>query len=155
MLLGEAAAVKDLISRAAAAPDRIPGYAEWPFFARGARLEGTSYRLDLAVAELALDERDAALRELNSVLTMLNDMIASGVERYATYELRAKVFALEGQGDNAMRDLERAVKLGWRRSWWATHEPYFASLQPRSDFRELMTQVNRSNDRLTESIKTD
>jgi transcriptional activator of cad operon len=154
MLLGEAAAVKDLISRAVVAPDRIPGYAEWPFFARGARLEGTSYRLDLAVAELALDERDAALRELNTVLTMLNDMIASGVERNATYELRAKVFALQGLGDNAMRDLEKAVKLGWRRSWWATHEPYFASLQPRVDFRELMTQVNRSNDRLTESVKT-
>jgi tetratricopeptide (TPR) repeat protein len=155
MLLGEAAAVKDLISRAAVAPDRIAGYAEWPFFARGARLEGTCYRLDLAVAELALGERDSALRDLNTVLAMLNEMIASGVERNATYELRAKVFALEGQSDNAMRDLQKAVKLGWRRSWWATHEPYFASLQPRSDFQELMTQVSQSNDRLAESIKAD
>jgi TolB-like protein/Tfp pilus assembly protein PilF len=155
MLLGEAAAVKDLIARAVVAPDRIPGYAESPFFARGARLEGTSYRLDLAVAELALGDRDSALRELNNVLAMLNGMIASGVERNATYELRAKVYALEGQGDTAMQDLEKAVKLGWRRSWWATHEPYFASLQSRSDFQELMAQVSRSNDRLIENMKPD
>jgi transcriptional activator of cad operon len=155
MLLGDAAAVKDLISRAVVAPDRIPGYAESPFFARGARLEGTCYRMDLAVAELALGDRDSAQRELGTVLAMLNEMIASGVERNATYELRAKVYALEGQGDNAMRDLKKAVKLGWRRSWWATHEPYFGSLQPRSDFQELMAQVSRSNDRLTENMKPD
>ena len=155
MLLGDAAAVKDLISRAVVAPDRIPGYAESPFFARGARLEGTSYRIDLAVAELSLGDRSAALWELNDVLSMLNAMIASGVERNATYELRAKVYALEGQGDKAMRDLEKAVKLGWRRSWWATHEPYFAALQPRSDFQELMAQVSRSNDRLTQNMKPD
>jgi tetratricopeptide (TPR) repeat protein len=155
MLLGDATAVKDLISRAVAAPDRIPGFAEMPFFARGARLIGTSYRMDLAVSELALGDRASALRELNTVLAMLNEMIASGVERNATYELRAKVYALEGQGDDAMRDLGKAVKLGWRRSWWATHEPYFASLQPRSDFRDLMTRVSQSNDLLAESVKSD
>ncbi len=155
MLLGDAAAVKELIPRAAAAPDRSPGFADSPFFARGARLLGTSYRMDLAVAELALDDRASALSELNSVHTMLNEMIAAGVERNVTYELRAKVHALSGRGDEAMRDLERAVKLGWRRVWWATHEPYFASLRPRTDFQELMAQVNRSNVRLIETLKSE
>jgi tetratricopeptide (TPR) repeat protein len=155
MLLGEPAAVKELILRAVAAPDRIPGFAESPFFARGARLLGTSYRMDLAVAELALGDRASALRELSSVHSMLDAMIASGVERNATYALRAQVHALEGRSDEAMRDLGKAVKLGWRRAWWATHEPYFASLQPRSDFQELMAQVSRSNDRLSENMKAD
>jgi hypothetical protein len=86
---------------------------------------------------------------------MLDQMIAAGVERHATYELRAKVYALEGRGDDAMRDLGTAAKLGWRRTWWAMHEPYFASLQPRSDFQALMAQVSRSNDRLTEDMKVD
>jgi transcriptional activator of cad operon len=155
MLLGEAAPVKELIARALVAGDRIPGFAEDTWHARGARPEGTPYRLNLAVAELAHGDRASAQRELNPVLAMLDQMIAAGVERYGTYELRAKVYALEGRGADAMRDLDRAAKLGWRRTWWATHEPYFASLQPRSDFQALMAQVSRSNDRLTEDMKVD
>ena len=116
---------------------------------------GTPYRLDLAVAELALGDRASAQRELNTLLAMLNQMIAAGVERNATYELRAKVHALQGQGDEAMRDLGKAVKLGWRRAWWAAHEPYFASLQSRSDFQALMTQISQFNVRLIEQLNAD
>jgi len=155
LLLGEAPAVKGLLERALVAPDRQPGFAETPWYARGARAAGTSYRVDLAAADLAAGDRPAADRELNAVLTMLNTMIAAGVERNATYALRAKVYALKGQGDDAMRDLTKAVQLGWRRAWWAAHEPYFASLQSRSDFQVLMTQVNQSNEQLIAKLKID
>jgi TolB-like protein/DNA-binding winged helix-turn-helix (wHTH) protein/tetratricopeptide (TPR) repeat protein len=155
LVSGDALAAKELIARAVVAPDRDTGFAESPFYARGARIMGTSYRLDLAVADLALGDRLSAQRELESVLAMLNRMIAAGVERHGTYELRAKVYALEGRGEDAMRDLSKAAKLGWRRAWWATHEPYFASLWPRSDFQALISEVSRSNDRLTENIKPD
>ena len=155
LLLGDVSAVKELVSRAVAARDRIPGFAEDPWYARGGGVEGNPYRLNLAAAELALGDRSSAQAELNAVLAMLNKMIGAGVERHATYELRAKVYALEGQGDEAMRDLGRAAKLGWRRAWWATHEPYFASLWPRSDFQQLMAQVSRANDQLADNIKAD
>jgi transcriptional activator of cad operon len=154
MLLGDAPAVKSLIARALIAPDRETGSAESPWFARGAWPLGNSYRVDIAVADLALGDRASALRELETVLSMLNGMIDRGLERYGTYELRAKVYALEGKSDEAMKDLGKAVKLGWRRTWWATHEPYFASLRSRSDFQALMAEVSRSNDRLIEIIKS-
>lgn len=153
LLLGDAPAVRKLLMRALAAPDVVPGFAEQPFYARGERAMGTAYRLDLAASELALGDRPAALKDLQMVLSTIDKMIAAGVERYATYELRAKVLALEGRGDEAMRDLGKAAQMGWRRSWWATHEPYFASLQARSDFRTLVAQVNRSNDQLVEKIR--
>jgi transcriptional activator of cad operon len=155
LLLHEASAAKNLIARALIAADRPPGYAEAPWYARGTGPEGNSYRLDLAVAEMMLGEQAAAKRDLDTVLAMLNSMIASGVERYGTYELRAKVYALQGREDDALRDLGKAVSLGWRRAWWAANEPYFASLQSRSDFQELLAQVNRSNDRLTKTLNTD
>jgi transcriptional activator of cad operon len=155
LLLGEASAAKELIARALVAPDRPAGFAETPWYARGARAMGTSYRVDLAAADLVLGETEAAQHDLNPVLGMLNRMIAAGVERNATYELRAKVYALEGRGDDAMRDLRKAVELGWRRSWWAAHEPYFASLKSRSDFQALMAQVSQSNDQLTAKLKAE
>jgi len=155
LLLNDATAAKNLIARAVIAADRPPGYAEAPWYARGAGPEGNSYRLDRAVAEMMLGERAAAKQDLDTVLAMLNNMIASGVERYGTYELRAKVYALQGRGDDALRDLGKAVNLGWRRAWWAANEPYFASLQSRSDFQSLLAQVSRSNDRLTKDLNTD
>jgi tetratricopeptide (TPR) repeat protein len=150
LLLGDAAAVKGLIGRALSAPDR-PVYPE-TWYARGEDTF-TSYRIDLASAELALGDRPSAQRELNTVLEMVNRMIAAGVKRYATYELRAKVYALLGQGDDAMRDLDTAAKLGWRRVWWAGHEPYFASLRPRNDFQALITRISQSNDQLIAKLK--
>jgi transcriptional activator of cad operon len=155
MLLGEAPAAKELIARALLAPDRELGFAEDPWSARAATPVGSSYRIDLAVADITLGDQVSAQRELETVLTMLNAMIGAGVERSGTYELRAKVYALKGQGDDAMRDLNKAASLGWRRAWWALHEPYFASLRSRSDFQALMTRVNRSNDRLISTIEAD
>jgi TolB-like protein/DNA-binding winged helix-turn-helix (wHTH) protein len=152
LLLGDAPAAKTLIARALDSPDREAGYAELPWYARGERATGTSYRVDLATAELSLGERAAGERHLNDVLVMLNQMIAAGVERNATYELRAKIYALEGRVDDAMRDLSKAEQLGWRRAWWATHEPYFTSLRPRSDFQSLIARVSRSNDQLVKRL---
>jgi transcriptional activator of cad operon len=152
LLLGDADAAKQLIARALLAPDLIPGFAELPFYATTTRSVGSSYRLDLAAADLALGDRESADKELSSVLEMLNKMIGDGIERNATYELRAKAYALKGQGDDAMRELDKAAKRGWRRAWWATHEPYLASLRPRSDFQALISEIDRSNDRLAEKL---
>jgi TolB-like protein/DNA-binding winged helix-turn-helix (wHTH) protein len=154
MVLGDAPAVKKLIARALVAPDREPGLADLAWYARGESM-WPSYRIDLAVAELALGDRPAADHELNTVLAMLNGMIGAGVKRHGTYELRAKVYALKGQGDAAMRDLDTAVKLGWRGAWWATHEPYLQSLRDRSDFQALMARVSGSNDQLIAKLNPD
>jgi tetratricopeptide (TPR) repeat protein len=116
---------------------------------------GTSYRIDLATAELSLGERAEAKRELDIVLAMLNRMIAAGVERYATYELRAKVYALKGRSDDAMHDLNKAAALGWRRIWWARREPYFATLESRSDYQALLARVAASNEKLVEKVQAD
>jgi tetratricopeptide (TPR) repeat protein len=153
LLLGDAAAVKALVARALVAPDRLPGFAESPWYARGERAIAISYRLDLAAADIALGDRIAATREADIVLAMVNKMIAGGVERYATYELRAEVYALQGKNDEAMQDLTKAAQLGWHRAWWATHEPYLTGLRNRSDFKALIAQVNRSNDLLINKLK--
>jgi transcriptional activator of cad operon len=155
LMLEDAPAVKGLIARALTASDRVPEFAETPWYARGERAAGISYRLDLAAAQIQLGDRTSAIRELESVLAMVNNMIDAGVERYATYELRAKIYALQGKGDDAMRDLNKAVKLGWRRAWWAMNEPYLAALRGRSDFQALVGQVDRSNQQIIEKLSAD
>jgi hypothetical protein len=77
-------------------------------------------------------------------------MMDAGVERHATYALRAKTHALLGEPEAAMQDLTRASELGWRAVWQARHEPFFTSLRSREDFQALMVKVSRSNDGLLE-----
>jgi TolB-like protein/DNA-binding winged helix-turn-helix (wHTH) protein/Tfp pilus assembly protein PilF len=149
LMLGEPKAARELMARAVAAPDRVPGLDDAPWDARA----GTSYRVDLAVADLDLGDHPAAAQELTRVRSMLDEMIAAGVQRHAVFELRAKVLALQGDANGAVRDLQKAAQLGWRRSWWAEKEPYFASLRPRTDYQAVIAKVNQSNEQLIQVIE--
>jgi tetratricopeptide (TPR) repeat protein len=153
LVIGDPAGTKRLIARALQAADRPTGYADSPWHLRGARAAGTSYRVDLAAAEIALGDRASADRELNSVLAMVNAMIGAGVERNATYELRARIHALKGEADEAIRDLDHAARSGWRGAWWALNEPYFATLRSRTDFRSLIDRINQSNQEMIKKIQ--
>jgi TolB-like protein/Tfp pilus assembly protein PilF len=146
LLLGAAAAVEDLIARAVAAADRSSDFVDTPWTAR----RGESCQLELAAAELDAGESAAAHHRLELLLDRLNRMMDAGVERHATYALRAKTHALLGEPEAAMQDLTRASELGWRAVWQARHEPFFTSLRSREDFQALMVKVSRSNDGLLE-----
>jgi TolB-like protein/DNA-binding winged helix-turn-helix (wHTH) protein/tetratricopeptide (TPR) repeat protein len=148
LLLGEPKAAADLIDRALAAPDRDPELMDTPWSARS----GESCQLVLAAAEMQMGERSAAAARLAGLLSMLDGMIGAGVERSATYALRAEAQAMLGHGDAAIQDLNKAAALGWRRAWWAQHEPYFASLRSRADFQQLMNRVDESNARLLNDL---
>jgi transcriptional activator of cad operon len=149
LLLEEPRAAEGLITRALEAHDREPELTNTPWSAR----VGESSGRNLAWAELESGEKSAALPRLDALVAMLDRMISSGVERHSTYELRAQAQAMRGHADEAMQDLMRASSLGWRRVWWAEHEPYLASLRSRSDFQILMARVSRSNDRLLDELK--
>jgi transcriptional activator of cad operon len=148
LLLGEPKAAADLIGRALAAPDRDPELTDTPWSARS----GESCQLVLAGAEIQMAEHSAAAARLTGLVGMLDSMIGAGVERAATYALRAEAQAMLGHGDAAIQDLHRAAGLGWRRAWWAEREPYFTSLRSRPDFQQLMNTVNESNARLLHDI---
>ncbi len=148
LMLGEPSTARELLARAVAAPDRSPFLDDAPWDARF----GTSFRVDLAVADLELHDPAAAKQELTRVRSMLDEMIAAGVQRHAVFELRAKVLALQGDAEGAVQDLQRATELGWRRSWWAEREPYFASLRKRTDYKALIAKVDQSNERLIRTI---
>jgi transcriptional activator of cad operon len=148
LLLGEADAAAALVNRALTAADRQPELTDTPWSAR----TGESCQLRLAAAELQTGKEPAAQARLNRLVGMLDGMIHAGVERAQVYALRAEAEALLGRGDPAMHDLAQAVRLGWRRAWWAEREPYLASLRSRQDFRDLMAAVNRTNRDLMDAL---
>jgi hypothetical protein len=143
-LAGDLALAQQSIAHARLAPDFGEAALNDPWYARW----GESDLLVMAMCESLAGDQDSAGRHLRQIATMLDQEIAAGTERFGIYALQAKVMALRGDADGAMRALTRAADLGWRRSWWAQREPYFATLRTRADFRALMTRVELSNRQL-------
>ena len=138
LLLDEADAANKLMARAMRAPDFDAGRLNSPWFARW----GESDQLVLAVAEQRSGNSVAGAQHLQELSDLLERLIGAREERYGIYALKAEVLALKGDADGAMKALNRAANLGWRESWWAQHEPYFASLRDRRDFRALIARVD-------------
>jgi hypothetical protein len=80
--------------------------------------------------------------QLEKLLARMED---AGVRTAGLFELKAQLAAAQGRGDDAIAALKRAADLGWSAAWLAEHEPYFASLRNRSDFRDLLAAARARN----------
>jgi transcriptional activator of cad operon len=149
VLARDPTAAKVLLQRAASAADFEATRMTDPWYTRW----GNSDLLLMAVCEMLDGDRDIALTHLKQLTDVIDALLAHGERRFQVYELQAKVLALQGDADGAMQALITAASLGWRRAWWADHEPYFAQLRQRSDFRALLARVDASNRQLRASMR--
>jgi transcriptional activator of cad operon len=137
LMLGDAAAAKRLLDKALAAPDLGSHALDDPWFER----QGESADILVAMVELGVGEHTSAEQRLGALLARLDRIKQRGVERYGVDKLRAAALALRGDLDGAMTALGHAADMGWRETTQALHDPAFAPLQARSDFRLLMERV--------------
>jgi transcriptional activator of cad operon len=141
LLLNDAPTAKRMLDRALAAPDLDPSTLDHPWRER----QGESSELTMAIVELQTGDRAAAGQRLDALGRSIDRMMADGVERYGAYKLRAEVLALRGDADGAMQALRHAADLGWRGSIEAVHDPAFAALRSRADFRSLIERIDDVN----------
>jgi eukaryotic-like serine/threonine-protein kinase len=142
LLAGESQAARIFADRALASPNLRPDDLASPWLAR----LGRAYLLIAAAAHQATGDARGAAQHLTALSALLDRLTAAGMRRHGVYELQAQVAALRGDPDGAMRALQRAADQGWREVWLAEHEPYFASLHSRADFRALLQRVRANND---------
>lgn len=106
---------------------------------------GFSYRLPLAAIEFASGRRELGSRRMTQLLQMLDAMEHNGYASWGVESLRADVYGLLGESDEAMAALDRAMRHGWRGAWAARRSPYLDSLSGREDFQGLMRRVDELN----------
>ncbi len=106
---------------------------------------GRSYLLILAATLRASGEAEAADRRLGQLEALLERLHDDGMRTAGLYELKAQAAAMRGRGDEAVASLSRAAELGWTNVWLAEHEPYFASLREREDFRDFIAAARARN----------
>ena len=112
------------------------------FVDEGARLAGPEVLLETG------DVYVSVYTGLRQSTTVLDRLLADGVERYGVYWLRAQVLALRGDADGAMLALRHAADLGWRDSLEAAHDPALNSLQSRNDFHSLIARIGNENSQM-------
>jgi TolB-like protein/DNA-binding winged helix-turn-helix (wHTH) protein len=148
LLAGDPATARATIASAMRQPDFEQASLNDPWYARW----GESQMLVVALSDRENGDSAAAEEHLNEVLTMVDRAIAAGEQRFGLFAVKAQALALRGDPDKAIQALTRAADLGWRRSWWADHEPYFASLRPRADYRALIARVDAINRQLRSQV---
>lgn len=141
LIAGDAPRARAFTDRALQSSDLKPNDLASPWHARA----GQSYLLIAAAAEQATGDSKAAMLKLAQLSTLLDRLTAAGMRRYGIYELQAQISAQRGDPEAAMLALQRAADQGWRRVWLAEHEPYFASLRSRADFRSLLDRIRRKS----------
>lgn len=115
-------------------------------------IQGQSYLLVIASALRARGDLVTANQRLDELAALLDHLRQSGVETFGYHELAAQLAAMQGRDDAAMASLQRAVQLGWRAAWLAEHQPFFASLRTRPDYRELIASVRARNAELATTL---
>ena len=141
LIAGDARAARAFVDRALGSPDLKGDVLASPWLARS----GRSYLLIAAAARQASGDPTSAMQSLAQLSALLNRLTAAGMRRHGVYELQAQAAALRGDADAAMLALQRAADQGWRDVWLAEHEPYFAALRARADFRTLLERIQREN----------
>jgi TolB-like protein/tetratricopeptide (TPR) repeat protein/predicted Ser/Thr protein kinase len=142
LLAGEPQAARAFADRALASPDLRPDDLASPWLAR----TGNAYLVIAAAAHQATGDPVGAEQHLSVLSGLLDRLTAAGMRRHGVYVLQAQVAALRGDGDGAMRALQRAADQGWREVWLAEREPYFTTLRPRADFRALLERLRADNE---------
>jgi hypothetical protein len=95
--------------------------------------------------ERARDNDQEANRLLAIEAAYLDRLEANGHAWHALHYLRAGLQAQRGETEAALRSLERAVAMGWRRGWWMRLDPALAPLHHEERFRRLLATIEEAN----------
>jgi tetratricopeptide (TPR) repeat protein len=90
-----------------------------------------AHGLHCADALLRVGEGERAAAILDDAEALFARLEAEGMINPELDYQRAVVLALRGDHAAAARGLERAVQRGWRRGWWARHDPGLSGLRER------------------------
>jgi tetratricopeptide (TPR) repeat protein len=140
LMVGDMAAAREYVRRALASPELTAEDLASAWHARKQR----SYLLIAAVTEHDADA-PASERHLAELAKLLDRLSSNGMRTSGVYALQAQLASIRGDQENALRTLDQAIALGWRDVWLAEHEPYFAALRQRGDFRARLEKIRKLN----------
>lgn len=84
---------------------------------------------------------DAADRALLDLERFLDRAEQNGFKHWGVVYLRAGIAAQRGESAIALQFLEQARALGWRRPWWARHDPALAPLRDQPQFAQVLARA--------------
>jgi TolB-like protein/Flp pilus assembly protein TadD len=80
-------------------------------------------------------------RILDAVLAANRRALADGADWPMVYMQNAAVYALQGQGDAALGELERGYAAGWRDGRTLAIDPFFAAIRSEPRFTQLLSRI--------------
>ncbi len=98
----------------------------------------------LHLAALRLLRGEAGAREdLGALLERLDETRRSGLVYADTHYWSAAALAALDRHEEALAQLDQAIKTGWRAAWWARRDPNLAAMRQQPGFANLLARVDR------------
>jgi len=116
---------------------------------------GRAPEIILALTARATGDSEGAERYLDQLDLWLEYVVREGHVWAGERYLRAATAALRNDRSKALRALEEAVELGWRRSWWLRADPAFRSLRDDPHFIALLARIDALNAPMRAHITTE
>jgi len=103
----------------------------------------TNYQaaIDLALIQSETGEHERAEWLLESSLEYIRQIPRLGGEGYTVADVR--IYALQGNPQNALSALRRAIDEGWRNLWWyyLKHDPALESLHDEPEYQAMVAEI--------------
>lgn len=113
--------------------------------------------IDLAIARLGTGDEAGAKELLAASAAHFDHLRAEGLDHAGITWQEARILALEGQGEEAMAALERAIDQGWR-SWQTSSAPALETLHGDPGFEALTERIRSlvaiESARLEETVRS-
>lgn len=96
--------------------------------------------LEIAWARSKMQDQDAAAELISACERVVLEQRSSSIVNFEVDYLEARIYALQGNDDGAMRALQNAIAKGWR-EWWTEHDPLLSTLRGRQDYQASMQRI--------------
>jgi TolB-like protein/Tfp pilus assembly protein PilF len=95
-----------------------------------------------------LGDQSAAQKLFSESIGICEEQVESGNQRYVFRSILAKVQAVQGEKDEALRWLQEAIDAGWR--WYdrAQRDPLWENLRDEPRFQQMMAEVKAKVDEM-------
>lgn len=100
------------------------------------------HSLHLAALRLRHGESEAR-DDLRALLGWLEETRKSGLVYADTHYWSAVALAALDRSDEALSQLDQAIKTGWRSAWWAKRDPNLAAVREKPAFANLIARVDK------------
>ncbi|MFT6910397.1 MAG: tetratricopeptide (TPR) repeat protein, partial [Oleiphilaceae bacterium] len=108
--------------------------------------------IEVVWAEQYIGGIKAGQSSLAKCIRMFEAELSENKKNWGVYYLGARIYALQGDSEQSLEYLQKAVDNGWR-EWWTKHDPVLSSISKDPKYKEIIAFIDTDLARQTKEAR--